>query len=143
MPRGFPQIESGSDLPARLMKVADRLKIDLKTARERPERTVSEANPISSEEIRAGYLKWHKWAMSSADLRAVVNYLRREGVPIGSGSKGYWYCLSAEEWKTTDQHLTDRIAGEVAARSGVRNYFRKVAADQTEIPFAETKEEKS
>ena len=135
MPRGFENISSGSNLPARLLKIADRLRLDLKTAREREDNRICESNPLDNTAIRAAYLKAFKWDLSSPDIRAIVNFLRRQGTPIGSGSKGYWYCLAEDEWKTTDEHLTDRINGELAARTGVRDYFKKVKEAQMEIPL--------
>ncbi len=47
--------------------------------------------------------------LSGQEVRAMVNYLRREwGYPIGSGVKGYYWCKSKKELQPTMDHLTDR-----------------------------------
>jgi len=47
--------------------------------------------------------------LSGQEVRAMVNYLRREWkYPIGSGVKGYFWCKSKEALQPTMDHLEDR-----------------------------------
>ncbi len=58
--------------------------------------------------------------LSGQEVRAMVNYLRREwGYPIGSGVKGYYWCRNIDALKPTIDHLKDRLSAIKGALSGL------------------------
>lgn len=104
MPTGF-DIETGSDLSEKLVGIVLEFKDDLKNARHIQQ--ITPENPISSFQLCAMYAeRGHK--IESPDIRAMVNYLRRNGCPIGSNSYGYFWALAWDELATTREHLGQR-----------------------------------
>jgi biotin operon repressor len=59
--------------------------------------------PISSKKIEAG-LK-----IKGTKVRAIVRYLRRQGYPIGSNERGYFYARNHFEMEETITHIEQRI----------------------------------
>ena len=59
-------------------------------------------SPVKSAQIEIG-LK-----ISGPELRAIVQHLRLQGMPVGSNGKGYYMARSKDEIKTTVQHLRQR-----------------------------------
>ena len=57
--------------------------------------------------------------MSENELRRNVNRLRREGVPIASDSRGYYYAETAGEIYSTIRNLKKLDSGLNAAISGL------------------------
>ena len=49
----------------------------------------------------------------------MVNHLRQEGYPIGSGRDGYFYMRTFVEARETEEHLARMIRGLEAARQGL------------------------
>jgi biotin operon repressor len=69
--------------------------------------------------------------ISGKELRDLVNALRREGIPIASDQRGYFYAKTETEVRLTIRHMRNRISGISAAVSGLR---RSLAAfDDTQI----------
>ena len=69
--------------------------------------------------------------ISGKELRDLVNVLRREGIPIASDQRGYFYAKTETEVRLTIRHMRNRISGISAAISGLR---RSLAAfDDTQI----------
>lgn len=52
-----------------------------------------------------------QFAISGAEVRAIVHRLRLAGAPIGSGSSGYFWIADPEEARATARHLKSRIHG--------------------------------
>ena len=51
------------------------------------------------------------FGIKGAELRALINALRRDGVPICSNEKGYFYAETDAELLRTIRHMSSRIAG--------------------------------
>lgn len=58
-------------------------------------------------------------SLSGADLRKLVNRLRRRGVPIGSDRQGYFYAATAGEVYTTIHQLRQMVTGLEKAIAGL------------------------
>ena len=75
------------------------------------------------EEKLLNYLKGactgRKYRASGADLRKLVNRMRRKGIPIGSDRCGYFYAATAGEVYSTIQQLQSMENGLAAARHGL------------------------
>lgn len=56
-------------------------------------------------------------------LRAIVNTLRKEGYPIGSGQDGYFYARSYRELLPTIDHLNGRVSAINEALGGLERAF--------------------
>lgn len=69
--------------------------------------------------------------ISGKELRDLVNVLRREGIPIASDQRGYFYAKTETEVRLTIRHMRNRISGISAAISGLRRSL--VAFDDTQI----------
>ncbi len=130
MPRNFPDIPSGSDLPTRLMPVAMRLWKDL--CRSRDEGRCSPTKGVTNAYMRQKYgaiidCKKGKRTLTSPEMRAIINYLRANGKPIGScGNEGYFPCYTHQEWKQTSLSLQDRENAIRRARIGGDKAFEKL-----------------
>ena len=61
-------------------------------------------------------------------VRELVNALRREGHPIDSSRRGYFYALSKVELADTVNNLNSRVSAIVAAVEGMVSSFRGVSA---------------
>ena len=48
------------------------------------------------------------------------NALRREGIPIASGGRGYFYAATPQEVRDTIAHMANRIVGIRAAIAGLK-----------------------
>lgn len=57
--------------------------------------------------------------ISGNELRRLINILRREGVPIASGSRGYYYAVNAGEVYTSINSLKKMECGIKAAIAGL------------------------
>lgn len=57
--------------------------------------------------------------VSESRLHEMVNHLRQEGYPIGSGRDGYFYIRTFGEARETEEHLARMIRGLEAARQGL------------------------
>lgn len=72
-----------------------------------------ERNAVTSRELETSF------GVSGKELRDAVNALRRDGVPIASGSGGYFYAATEPEVRATIAHMTHRIGGIAAAIRGL------------------------
>lgn len=117
MPRGFPDVESGSNLPGSLLPVAEELPIDLLRWRQAKNRFAG--HPVTGAALARYYGHKHKLELSDVSIRAVVNYLRRLSYPIGSCRYGYFYAKSPRELLETHDQLWDRECAIRAARQGI------------------------
>ena len=57
--------------------------------------------------------------ISESRLHEMVNHLRQDGNPIGSGKEGYFYIRTFGEALETEEHLARMIHGLEAARQGL------------------------
>jgi hypothetical protein len=74
------------------------------------------------------------FGIKGVELRALINTLRREGVPICSGEKGYFYAeTDAELLRRTIRHMSSRIAGISGAIRGLKK-ARTFRYGQTSLP---------
>lgn len=113
---------SGSHLPQRLLKVAPVFLAKLKASR--AQGLISATIGVPARRICASMEQSKGFRISDADVRAMVNYWRRNGEPVISLSNGYSYALNAEELASTIEHLEDRIKAEQAALSGLKRAFK-------------------
>ena len=68
--------------------------------------------------------------VSESRLHEMVNHLRQEGYPIGSGRDGYFYIRTFGEARETEEHLARMIRGLEAARQGLlRGMEEKLLSD--------------
>ena len=68
--------------------------------------------------------------ISESTLHEMVNHLRQEGYPIGSGRDGYFYIRTFGEALETEAHLARMIYGLEAARQGLlRGMEEKLLSD--------------
>jgi len=116
MPQGF-SVETGFDLSKRLLAIVGSLKTILQNARRESER--GPGNPMSAGELcdRLGTFG----NVKDSDIRAMVNFLRRNKQPVGSNADGYFWAINHMELEFTRQHLSERIAGIQSALDGVNN----------------------
>lgn len=132
--RHFPT-PSGSNLPVRLQKVAPIFLAKLKASRTAGLITATQGIPAKK---ICESLKLSKGlTVHDADIRAMVNYWRRNGEPIISLSNGYSYALKPEELQSTMEHLEDRIKAEQSALSGLKRAFKTEAEILQEKLFEE------
>jgi hypothetical protein len=118
MPTGF-KVESGAALSHKLATIAPTILNFLKDNRT----AWPNLKPLS-----AGYLcHWasesYQLKLEGSDVRAIVNYLRQSGEPIGSNAEGYFYALTRAELDSTVQHLSERIAAISKALHGMTRKF--------------------
>ena len=59
--------------------------------------------------------------LRGVEVRAIVNFLRKRGYPIGSSSKGYWYAKNMEEISDTIKHLYQRKTAIQSVINGLEN----------------------
>jgi hypothetical protein len=108
MPTGF-YVETGSDLSLKLQGLVGWLEEYLKSKNGRP---------VTGEEI------CHARAdirLSGPDIRAMVNYLRRQSKPIGSEANGYFWATEPGQLDATILHLRERLSAIQAALHGLEN----------------------
>lgn len=116
MPTGF-NVESGADLSKRLLSIVPTLKTILENARKDANR--GPLNPVSAGELCDRLAPFGN--VKDADIRAMVNCLRRNKCPIGSNANGYFMAINHIELETTRQHLYERIQGIQGALRGLEN----------------------
>lgn len=92
------------------------------------------SSPITGSKIAdAGTrAKWYYRPLSDVDVRAMVNFLRQEGHPIGSCIAGYWYALEAKELDECHASLLDRETAMRRAREGMMKSFNNDSRLPTE-----------
>lgn len=119
MPSGF-SVETGVNLSDRLKAVVWQFKDDLMAARAAG--SITPAKPLTAREI----CKMYATVKEDSDVRAMVNYLRRRGCPVASGSQGYFWARTADELVTTRQHLLERRDALDAVIAGVGEAIKKM-----------------
>ena len=73
--------------------------------------------------------------LSGNSLRKQVNRLRREGVPIASCSRGYFYAETEEELQRTIRQLQSRIKKIAYAERGLIKAWREQFNNSGQITF--------
>ena len=73
--------------------------------------------PVYSYRIEESY------ELSGSEVRSIVHHLRCEGVPIGSGHKGYYMARTPDEIETTIEHMIQREQSIRHARLGLQRAF--------------------
>jgi len=115
MPRGFPDIESGSRLSKKLQAYAPTFVVALQGLRENGR--VTPETPIMGKDILKK--RWKGPLKRTSQVRAVVNHCCRNGIPIASVRGGYFFALSKGEIQPTLDHLLDRENSIRAHREGL------------------------
>jgi hypothetical protein len=132
------KIVSGASLPKKLEDLVWRFRDHMKQSRENGR--TSPTNPITALRLTEAYKKTGI-ELNNIDICAMVNFLRRNNVPIASGGNGYFYATSESELETTKKMLRDKIRGEQAALGGLEMAFTKTnemfEAPATEAPATE------
>jgi hypothetical protein len=118
VPRGF-NIPTGSDLPEKLKKFSNTLADHLKSKREHNDEATIQ--PITAETLCYWAAEYHLTTLGQADIRAMINFLRRSRKPIGSASNGYFWAVNPQELESTIDHLSDRLNGIQSAYNGLKN----------------------
>lgn len=67
------------------------------------------SNAIAGSKICSGFHSNTKIKITPVKLRKIINYLRNEGEPICSSSKGYFYPICQQEIKDTCISIQQRI----------------------------------
>ena len=75
------------------------------------------------------------FGIKGAELRALINALRRDGVPICSNEKGYFYAETDAELLRTIRHMSSRIAGISGAIRGLKKARIRFNPGQTSLPM--------
>lgn len=80
---------------------------------ERALQTHGVTNPLRSDKLEAAT------GFKSTEVRALVNALRQDGVPVCSNSKGYYLARTAAELDITIKHMRQRAASITQAAAGL------------------------
>lgn len=120
MPTGF-DVETGCNLSPKLDALANPFLEFLKA--ERSEHQRGPGNPISATGIIAWAYDIRLVKIKDSDVRAIVNFLRRNRQPIGSNKDGYFYALNVIELQFTLQHLGERVSAIRGAYEGLSHSF--------------------
>lgn len=75
-------------------------------------------SPVKSAVIEKGL------GIHGTDVRAIVQHLRLQGVPVGSNGKGYYMARSKDEIETTVNHLRQRARVEYRTALALEESFR-------------------
>lgn len=75
----------------------------------------------SDRKLNSQYLET-EFNISGAEVRAIINVLRRSGKPICSDQDGYWFSEDITEIRSTIDQLKGRICGMSAAITGLVEY---------------------
>lgn len=63
--------------------------------------------------------------LTGVEIRALVNMYRRNKIPIGSSSNGYFYARNEDDIQNTIQHMKERERSIRACRIGLEKSFIK------------------
>lgn len=64
--------------------------------------------------------------LHGTEFRAIIHVLRRNGYPIGSSGKGYFFCRTPEEMDSSIHHLSQRINSIEESRDDLINIRRRM-----------------
>ena len=87
------------------------------------------ANAVTSRELEITF------SVKGIQIRDMVNALRREGVPIASSGRGYFYAATQQEVRDTIAHMTNRITSIRAAIAGLRQSLELFDTGQFRLPL--------
>ena len=87
------------------------------------------ANAVTSRQLEITF------GVKGIQIRDMVNALRRDGVPIASGGKGYFYAATPQEVRDTIAHMTNRITGIRAAIVGLKQSMELFDTGQIRLPL--------
>lgn len=93
---------------------------------------VGEQNAVTSREIEMAF------AITGVEVRALVNQLRRSGMPIASSNRGYYYAANRQEVLSTINHMQRRIGGVAAAIRGLVSSLEEY--DDSQLRLTEVKQ---
>ncbi len=129
MPRGFDNIPSGRNLPARLQNIVQAFE----------ERLVWETSSTKPKTAKQMCSDWNFGILlTDVDIRAMVSHLCVErSCPIASQSNGYFWALKPEELNATVWHLTDRELRIRAHRVAIEDIQKRMhdPIEEPELPF--------
>lgn len=118
MPTGF-DVETGSNLSPRLAMIVNKVAEYLKSRRDQGAITPEHPTPATA---MAEWIHRHLIVkVNDTDIRAMVNYLRRNKKPVASVAGGYFWAVNHRELEPTMKHMAERINGIQAAYEGLRN----------------------
>lgn len=130
MPREKEYIRSGSTLDPKYIQyakhIAERLKLRANT------NSLLSYRTVDSKRIIEHFKAQLKVNVSGSDIRAMVNYLRREGYPICASNDGYFWSNDINELSESVDALTDRITSMTAARDGLRRALRALIQSKSQ-----------
>jgi len=115
MPAGF-DVETGSALSPKLAGFVEKLGEWLKARRDRDD-VPMEIGAAGIIEYAKGY---HHLDFKDSDVRAMVNYLRRNKKPIASSAAGYFWAVNHQELRPTLEHMHQRISAMAQAADGLK-----------------------
>tara|TARA_R100001244_G_scaffold82073_2_gene63850 strand:+ start:64 stop:447 length:384 start_codon:yes stop_codon:yes gene_type:complete len=118
MLRGYETIRSDYD------GLNDKL-IDLTPLVMRYIKNSSHARPVKSYKIEEHF------EIKGPAVRCIVHYLRKSEHPIGSDSRGYYYCKSEEELEVTIDHMRQREGSIREARIGLEHAFSGLSGNSS------------
>lgn len=121
---GFEQYRlKGTDVTREFKRRAYRLAIYLKEAMER--------------KVTNSKFFEHHFGVSGSEVRKMIRWLRFDGYPIGSTSKGYFYAHDLDRLDSTIKHMIDRARADVAVAMSLRETQAKriIKAELQEMLF--------
>ena len=100
------------------------------------------------EHARGRVNAWARWELRAAlgenglpngdrMVRRAIRQLIREGLPIGGGASGYWYCVNAWDLAEAHSQLKQRICQLARRDKQVREAYIRANGGQQELDFAE------
>lgn len=91
-----------------------------------PRRKFSSSNPLSGPDFIDLLEQHYDVVLKPTMLRQTINHIRNMGLaPIGSNNKGYFMCQEVSDYLETIEHMTHRIAGITAAKTGMERMVRE------------------
>ncbi len=129
MPRGFDNIPSGRELPARLQDIIQAFQ----------DRLVWETSSTKPKTAKQMCSDWDFGIpLTDVDIRALVSHLCVEkDCPIASQHDGYFWALKPEELDATVWHLTDRELRIRSHRIAIEDAQRRMrdGTEEPQLPF--------
>lgn len=71
--------------------------------------------------------------LDGAHIRAEINRLRSEFVPIASDQRGYYIAETPDDLSGTIAHINHRIHKMIAAREGLRRAIEKMQEEERKV----------
>ncbi len=124
MPTGF-DVESGAELSKKLLYLVPWL--------ERTLRKHQTINPVTAKDLCVRCKSDNNIDIEGPDVRAMVNFFRRNENPVGSMADGYFWATERQQLDSTILHLRERISGISSALHGLEKAKEKIKRGQEEL----------